>query len=366
MGFLNAAYNSDAGSSTSTVAKPTGTTTGDLLIAIVAADSDSTIANVTAPTGWTVSGSFAPYVRMKVWYKVAGSSEPTSYSFVHSNASGRAVILRFNNFDTANPINQISFFDGSSSPQSDSASETAPSLTPTVTGAVLVTAYATQGGTRSYTAPSGMTEISDNSDGWISFASFVQTLSSTAATGTKTAVSSEAAGYTSVSLLVNPSSGTAVSAPVVNAGADVSVTVNTAVSRTATESGGTPTSRQWTNVGTGAVLSTTASVSFTPTAVGTTTLRYTATNSGGTGTDDFIVTATAAASSSTLLPPTNLVATPVSTTQINLSWTAASGATGYDVEKDGTIVATAITTTTYSDTGLTPGSTHSYRVRTVG
>ncbi len=74
-------------------------------------------------------------------------------------------------------------------------------------------------------------------------------------------------------------------------------------------------------------------------------------------------------------PPTapgNLTVTAVSTTQINLSWTASTdnvGVTGYKVERcsgaacsNFTQIATP-TTTTYSDTGLTASTSYSYRVR---
>jgi chitinase len=60
--------------------------------------------------------------------------------------------------------------------------------------------------------------------------------------------------------------------------------------------------------------------------------------------------------------PTGLVATPVSSTQINLTWNAVTGATGYDVERNSVIVASP-TTNSYNDTGLSPSTTYSYRVR---
>src|SRR6185436_6721801 len=70
--------------------------------------------------------------------------------------------------------------------------------------------------------------------------------------------------------------------------------------------------------------------------------------------------------------PTGLTPTVVSGTQINLSWTASTdnvGVTGYQVERcqgAGCSTFTQIgtpTTTTFSDTGLTGGTSYSYRVR---
>ncbi|HSX35978.1 MAG TPA: fibronectin type III domain-containing protein [Patescibacteria group bacterium] len=63
--------------------------------------------------------------------------------------------------------------------------------------------------------------------------------------------------------------------------------------------------------------------------------------------------------------PTGLAATPVSASQINLSWTASTdnkGVTGYKVYRGTTLVGSP-TGTTYSDTGLTASTAYSYTVR---
>jgi hypothetical protein len=66
----------------------------------------------------------------------------------------------------------------------------------------------------------------------------------------------------------------------------------------------------------------------------------------------------------TTLPtvPTGLTATPISSTQINLSWTASTdnvGVTGYKVYRGGVLVGNPATTT-YSDIGLTASTSYSY------
>jgi fibronectin type 3 domain-containing protein len=69
-----------------------------------------------------------------------------------------------------------------------------------------------------------------------------------------------------------------------------------------------------------------------------------------------------------LVPPSapdNVQATTPSTTQVNLSWTASvagtGSLTGYQIQRNGTLVATVTTdTTSYSDSGLNPGTTYSY------
>jgi hypothetical protein len=60
-------------------------------------------------------------------------------------------------------------------------------------------------------------------------------------------------------------------------------------------------------------------------------------------------------------PPTNLTATAVGGTQINLAWTSSSGATGYIVNRGGSPIATS-GTNSYSDTGLVMGTTYCYTV----
>jgi chitodextrinase len=62
--------------------------------------------------------------------------------------------------------------------------------------------------------------------------------------------------------------------------------------------------------------------------------------------------------------PANVFATAISTSQINLSWTASSdnvGVTGYKIYRNGTQIATA-TATSYSNTGLTASTSYTYTV----
>lgn len=63
--------------------------------------------------------------------------------------------------------------------------------------------------------------------------------------------------------------------------------------------------------------------------------------------------------------PSGLTATPMSGTQINLVWDAFSGATGYDLERDGVVILTNYPFPFYSDNGLSPGVEYDYRVRAV-
>ncbi|CAG0935328.1 Exoglucanase B [Thermoflexales bacterium] len=63
--------------------------------------------------------------------------------------------------------------------------------------------------------------------------------------------------------------------------------------------------------------------------------------------------------------PTSLASPSQTTTSVNLSWTASTdnvGVTGYDIYR-GTALAGSSTTTSFSDTGLTPDTLYSYTVR---
>jgi hypothetical protein len=86
--------------------------------------------------------------------------------------------------------------------------------------------------------------------------------------------------------------------------------------------------------------------------------------------DDVTVRSPAATATA---PPTGLTAAAVSIDQVNLSWHASAGATGYRVERTvgGTTAWTPVAqlgagTIAYADTGLLSGSAYSYRVVATG
>jgi chitodextrinase len=95
----------------------------------------------------------------------------------------------------------------------------------------------------------------------------------------------------------------------------------------------------------------------------------TAANTAGESANSTEASATTQAAADTQAPtvPTGLTATAVSSSQINLSWTAANdnvAVAGYHVYRDGvaTAIASVTTGTSFSDSGLTASSSHSYTV----
>ncbi len=115
------------------------------------------------------------------------------------------------------------------------------------------------------------------------------------------------------------------------------------------------------NIGTVAVNGTTV---VAPTA--TTTYTITATGTGGSTTSQTTITVTPSASSDTTAPtiPTNITASTISSSQINLSWTASTdavGVAGYAILRNGAFIGNS-KTNSYSDTGLTQNTSYSYTV----
>lgn len=88
------------------VNKPTGTAEGDYMVAIVG-NASGNASQVTLPAGWTLEdqydGGFG-LLHVKVATKVAGPSEPASYTFGHSGlplSEGLAQIVTLRGVDTA-------------------------------------------------------------------------------------------------------------------------------------------------------------------------------------------------------------------------------------------------------------------------
>lgn len=73
--------------------------------------------------------------------------------------------------------------------------------------------------------------------------------------------------------------------------------------------------------------------------------------------------ATERGSVQTPLPaPTGLLITNLAETQLTVDWAGVVGARSYDVERNGTIIATNVVQTQYDDTGLSPNTSYRYRI----
>jgi chitodextrinase len=104
-----------------------------------------------------------------------------------------------------------------------------------------------------------------------------------------------------------------------------------------------------------------------------TTYSYTAQAfdaAGNASAQSAAASATTAAAPDTVAPstPAGLTASAVSSTQINLSWTASTdnvGVTGYRVYRGGTLLVTLGAVTTLQNTGLSPSTAYSYTVQAI-
>ncbi|KAB8186854.1 hypothetical protein FH608_046025 [Nonomuraea phyllanthi] len=178
--------------------KPTGTEAGDLLLAFHTADV-GTLAAMTTPTGgttWTllrqqqwVGGDPGT----KVWWKIAGASEPASYGFVQSsNADGVVGIAAVMSAATTTPVS------ASSASSTSSTSIPSPSITPTGADDLELRWAASKaviGGALTWTPPATYTERVDRQSNTFTSATLAtKQLSSGAASGIQNFTISSATG----------------------------------------------------------------------------------------------------------------------------------------------------------------------------
>lgn len=179
---------SSASSTTATlsIAKPTNTVSGNVMIAVVSGAGTTTIS---APSGWTpIQDTTSGSMRQLSYYRVAGSTEPASYSFTSSasrNASGG--ITSYSGANTTVPI------DASSENLGTSGNAVATGATTTSAGDMVIAASTTVAVT-TFTAPTGMTERYDqaSSSTTLEVADVLQ--ASAGASGSKTAAPATSTG----------------------------------------------------------------------------------------------------------------------------------------------------------------------------
>jgi hypothetical protein len=130
--FTDAALGSNG--SSLTISKPAGTVAGDLLVAAVATDGNNT-SSLAPPAGWNVVhvADQGGKVTFGVWWKIAGASESTSYTFSWSNSEqAYGWIMRFTGFDPSSPVNVTS------NDAAASATPLSPSVVTTVANALIL------------------------------------------------------------------------------------------------------------------------------------------------------------------------------------------------------------------------------------
>jgi hypothetical protein len=141
-------------STTLSVNRPAGVVAGDVLLATVGVAGTG---QVSTPSGWTIvrsTGAQDPGgVRQVSFYRVAGSSEPASYSFAGTTPGMGGGITAYTGVDTSAPI------DASGEAVGPGGDANAPSVTTTRAGAAVVVASTHRGdGETNLTQPPGTTQ----------------------------------------------------------------------------------------------------------------------------------------------------------------------------------------------------------------
>lgn len=189
-----------------TLTKPAGTVQNDVVIAAVTITGNTTF---TAPAGWTSiqrTVTAGNEIATQSWYIVAGASEPASYTWSWTGAQrATGVILTYSGVDTAAPID-------TSGSQANASSTTimAPSVTTTNwngVGSALVGVFGiANAGTITPTAPLSSRDYAANSAGTTLTATRIadQSLSTSGATGTRTATAGTAGVNTGQLIALKP------------------------------------------------------------------------------------------------------------------------------------------------------------------
>jgi hypothetical protein len=188
---------------TITVTKPTGTASGDLLVAVVALR--LTGASITPPAGWTlIASGGASSITLATYWKIAGGSEPSNYTFTTTAGRQAAGIARITGANMTTPVDVHSSASGTAG-----TSLVAASVTPSSAATLLLECFGHGTGSATVTNPGGAT-----SD-W----SFVctgaptaapvnalahETLTSATATGTRAATASASGNWAAQLLVIQP------------------------------------------------------------------------------------------------------------------------------------------------------------------
>ena len=173
-------------SSTLTITKPSGVQPGDLLLAVMCGSGPGGGESWTGDTGWTEVVDQGVWPILRVAWKIAGASEPASYSFTCSNSrrlGGGILRIARGAFDTIGAI-------GTSS---TTAAVVAPAITSA--GGLLVGFFGNDNKDISFTTPTGMiAQFSDSDGNEPSFACFSERIAA-GSTGTRSSTPSDTANH---------------------------------------------------------------------------------------------------------------------------------------------------------------------------
>src|SRR5688572_29479437 len=172
------------------ISKPSGTVSGDLLVAGVMFEKGTGVTTLSAPAGWTLllRTNQVGDIGMQTYYRIADGTDGASFTFTLNNSPKWAAgISRISGVDQVGPIHVSA---GGSSGGTASTSVVAPSITTTIPN-TLILAFFTNKHQSTYTGVSTERyDVPNTANGLPSnmLASYGQSVAGS--TGTKTATSS--------------------------------------------------------------------------------------------------------------------------------------------------------------------------------
>lgn len=192
--FVASASTQNATSGTTLVInKPTGTVEGDLMIAVMAADGPSS--GWTGDTDWTELADQGATPSLRIAYKVASASEPSSYTFTASlsrRLSGCILTYRNAVYDT------IGSFTAGTDPL------ILPSVSPSENQSTLIAVGAKNDKDTTLGTPTGMTaRVTDNDATSPSYIVCDQTVDA-GPTGTRSMTAVGSSGTAGIMLVIKP------------------------------------------------------------------------------------------------------------------------------------------------------------------
>ncbi len=190
MALYRATTSTQSSSTSFTVAKPPGTVKGDILVAFQTGSAFGS-AQMTTPTGgaaWQLLGqrSDTEWAGTKVWWKVAGTSEPASYGFQQTaTRQSIAAVVCVTDAPAVAPLI------GSTQNTDSDATVSCPALSAsTAPGVTIRWAAGLQSGSTSWSQPAGHTERVDRNMGEATAALDTATRTLTGSTGAATLTAS--------------------------------------------------------------------------------------------------------------------------------------------------------------------------------
>ncbi|MCI0401405.1 MAG: DUF2341 domain-containing protein [Gammaproteobacteria bacterium] len=172
--------------------KPTGTVQGDLMIATAVHDGGNTN-GISAPAGWIrlQPAGAPPYgaedMRTHTWYKVAGASEPSTYTFTMGGSTLAPMIVQIASFYSTSGVNVNGWTLQDSSYNYEAIADTVSATTSvtSTTSSLLFAAFSNDGSRTVTSAPSGMTLLNAVTDSTttpsLSLASYYENVATPAA-----------------------------------------------------------------------------------------------------------------------------------------------------------------------------------------